>query len=60
MLLKVLPAAPDRGPIDAYIDKLKNMPKEDARKLSIQALQRTGVLDENGQTKAQIVSDEYG
>lgn len=45
--LEVLPGAPDRSLVDAYIDRLKNMPKEDARKLSIQALQRTGILDEN-------------
>lgn len=44
--------------MDAYINQLKKMPKEQAKKESLAALKRTGVLTENGETKKKIVSWE--
>ena len=35
------------------------MDQEEAKKISIETLIRTGVLDENGQTKEQIVTGDF-
>lgn len=43
--------------MDAYIARLKRMPKDQAYKESLEALKRTGVLTKDGQPKEQIVSD---
>lgn len=44
--------------MDMYINQLKAMPKEQAKKESLAALKRTGVLTEDGATKKKIVSWE--
>ncbi|MBR1598224.1 MAG: hypothetical protein IJ661_04815 [Lachnospiraceae bacterium] len=45
--------------IKEYIEKLKNMDPEEAKKISIDALKQTGVLDENGNTKENIVTGDF-
>ena len=42
-----------------YIKELQMMDQEEAKKISIETLIRTGVLDENGQTKEQIVTGDF-
>ncbi len=42
-----------------YIKELEMMDQEEAKKISIETLIRTGVLDENGQTKEQIVTGDF-
>ena len=44
--------------MDAYILKLKQQPKTEAKGHAIKALKRTGVLNSNGRTKKKIVSWE--
>lgn len=39
---------------ESEIDKLRNMPKEQAKEISLQALIRTGVLNPDGSSKKQI------
>ena len=45
--------------VKEYIDKLKSMNPEDAKRLSIDALKRSGVLDEQGNTKETIVTGDF-
>ena len=42
-----------------YIKELQMMDQEEAKKISIETLIRTEVLDENGQTKEQIVTGDF-
>ena len=44
--------------VDRYIERLRKMPREEARRESVEALKRTGVLDESGKSKKKIVSWE--
>ena len=44
--------------MDRYIEKLKKMPKEKAKKESLEALKRTGVIGKDGNPKDTIVSWE--
>lgn len=44
--------------MDRYIEELKKMPKEKAKKKSLEALKRTGVIGEDGNPKDTIVSWE--
>ena len=45
--------------INRLITELKSMNPEDAKKQSKEALIRMGVLDENGRTKKQIVTEDF-
>lgn len=44
--------------MDAYILKLKNQPKSEAKDPAVRALKRTGVLSSKGNSKKKIVSWE--
>lgn len=44
--------------MDAYIMKLKNQPKAEAKGHAVSALKRTGVLSSKGNSKKKIVSWE--
>ncbi|MBR1692462.1 MAG: hypothetical protein IJ711_06760 [Lachnospiraceae bacterium] len=42
-----------------YIEKLKNMPKEQAREISLQNLISAGILNEDGTDKENIVNGDF-
>ena len=42
-----------------YIDKLRTMDREEAKKISKEALIKAGVLDENGNAKENIVTGDF-
>ncbi len=42
-----------------YISELNSLPKEEARRISVENLIRTGVLDENGKPKETIVTENF-
>lgn len=45
--------------VNEYIANLKAMPEDKAREISLNTLKRTGVVDENGNTKEQIVTGDF-
>ena len=45
--------------VKKYIDSLKAMDPEKARQISRETLIKTGVLDENGNTKETIVTGDF-
>lgn len=45
--------------VKEYIEKLKTMKPEAAKELSLNALKRSGVLDEHGHTKETIVTGDF-
>jgi hypothetical protein len=42
-----------------YIEKLRTMDREEAKKVSKEALIKAGVLDENGNAKENIVTGDF-
>ena len=42
-----------------YIERLKNMDKEQAKKKAIENLTKAGILDENGNTKENLVTGNF-
>lgn len=42
-----------------YINKLRTMDREEAKKISKETLIKTGVLDENGNAKENIVTGDF-
>ncbi len=42
-----------------YIERLKNMDKEQAKQKAIENLTKAGILDENGNTKENLVTGDF-
>jgi DNA polymerase III alpha subunit len=42
-----------------YIERLKNMDKEQAKQKAIENLTKAGILDENGNTKENLVTGHF-
>ena len=45
--------------MNEYIKELDNMNEKDAKKIATESLIRMGVLDENGNTKEDIVTGDF-
>lgn len=45
--------------VNKYIESLKAMNPEEAKKIALDALKQSGVLDENGNTKETIVTGGF-
>jgi hypothetical protein len=45
--------------MNEYIKELDNMNEKDAKKIATESLIRVGVLDENGNTKEDIVTGDF-
>lgn len=45
--------------MNEYIKELDNMNEKDAKKIATESLVRMGVLDENGNTKEDIVTGDF-
>jgi DNA polymerase III alpha subunit len=42
-----------------YIERMKNMDKEQAKQKAIENLTKAGILDENGNTKENLVTGDF-